>query len=75
MRCLSRIAVAGAVCFGVVGISFAGTYGGGAGTAEDPYQIWTSEQMNEIGLHKEDWDKCFVLLDDIDLAQLSHLRG
>lgn len=36
-------------------------YGGGTGTAEDPYLIYTAEQMNEIGLHKEDWDKHFKL--------------
>ena len=45
------------------------TYGGGNGTEGDPYQIWTAEHMNEIGLHEEDWDKHFVLMDDIDLNQ------
>jgi hypothetical protein len=44
------------------------TYGGGNGTEGDPYQILTAEQMNEIGLHEEDWDKHFVLMDDIDLS-------
>jgi len=43
-------------------------YGGGTGTAEDPYLIYTAEQMNEIGLHQEDWDKHFKLMADIDLS-------
>ena len=54
----------------LAGSSFAGSYGGGAGTPEDPYQIWTAEQMDEIGQYEEDWDKHFILKDDIDLSVL-----
>ncbi|MHC4133225.1 MAG: DUF5050 domain-containing protein, partial [Planctomycetota bacterium] len=43
-------------------------YGGGTGEPNDPYQIWTAEQMNQIGLHPEDWDKHFTLEADIDLS-------
>jgi hypothetical protein len=43
-------------------------YGGGTGTAEDPYLIYTAEQMNTIGLNKEDWDKHFKLMADLDLS-------
>jgi hypothetical protein len=43
-------------------------YGGGSGTAEDPYQIWTAEQMNSIGADPNDWDKHFKLAADIDLS-------
>lgn len=43
-------------------------YGGGSGTAEDPYQIWTPEQMNTIGAEPNDWDRHFKLMADIDLA-------
>ena len=46
----------------------AATYGGGSGTAEDPYQIWTPEQMNTIGLNSADWDKHFKLMADIDMS-------
>jgi len=45
-----------------------GQYGGGSGTAEDPYLIYTPEQMNEIGAHRGDWDKHFKLMADIDLS-------
>ncbi len=43
-------------------------YGGGAGTPEDPYQIWTPEQMNAIGAEPNAWDKHFKLMADIDLS-------
>jgi hypothetical protein len=42
-------------------------YGGGSGTAEDPYLIDTAEQMNAIGIEPNDWDKHFKLVVDIDL--------
>lgn len=54
------------VCLGMV--VEAGVYGAGTGTPEDPYQIWTAEQMNTIGLYPEDWDKQFILMNDIDLS-------
>jgi len=43
-------------------------YGGGAGTAENPYLIYTPEDMNAIGSDSNDWDKCFRLMADIDLG-------
>jgi hypothetical protein len=43
-------------------------YGGGSGTQEDPYLIYTAEQMNAIGADANDWDKCFKLMADIDLS-------
>ena len=43
-------------------------YGGGSGTPEEPYLIYTAEQLNEIDRHAEDMDKCFRLAADIDLS-------
>ena len=43
-------------------------YGGGAGEPNDPYLIYTAEQMNEIGAASSDWDKHFKLMADIDLG-------
>lgn len=43
-------------------------YNGGTGESNNPYLIFTPEQMNEIGLHEEDWDKQFKLIADIDLS-------
>ncbi len=50
------------------GLSAQGKYGGGSGTAEDPYQIWTAGEMNAIGADSNDWDKHFKLMADIDLS-------
>ena len=48
-------------------------YGGGSGEPNDPYLIYNSEQMNEIGLGEnwDDWDKCFKLMADIDLSEFT----
>jgi len=40
----------------------------GVGTEDEPYLIYTAEQMNLIGLYEQDWDKHFKLMDDIDLS-------
>lgn len=42
-------------------------YGGGTGEPNDPYLIYTAEQMNAIGAKPNDWDKHFKLMADIDL--------
>jgi len=46
-------------------------YGGGSGQPEDPYQLWTPEQFVSITDHYEDFNKCFVLMADIDLNDIS----
>jgi hypothetical protein len=45
-------------------------YGGGTGEPDNPYLIYTDEQMNAIGLHEEVFDKNFKLMADIDLGGL-----
>jgi hypothetical protein len=45
-----------------------GKYGGGTGEPNDPYLIYTAEQMNTIGAEPDDWDKQFKLMADIDLS-------
>ena len=45
-------------------------YGGGTGEPNDPYLIYTAEQMNAIGDESNDWDKHFKLMADIDLSFL-----
>ena len=44
-------------------------YGGGTGEPNDPYLIYTAEQMNAIGANPNDWDKHFKLMADIDLSR------
>ena len=43
-------------------------YGGGTGTAQDPYLIYTAEQLNAIGAEPNHWGKDFKLEADIDLS-------
>jgi len=42
-------------------------YSGGAGTADDPYQIATAADLIALGETPEDYDKHFILTADIDL--------
>ncbi len=46
----------------------AGAYSGGTGEPNDPYLIATVEDMNAIGANPDDWDKHFLLVADINLA-------
>jgi hypothetical protein len=43
-------------------------YAGGTGEQNNPYLIYTAEQMNSIGTEPNDWDKHFKLMADIDLS-------
>jgi WD40 repeat protein len=43
-------------------------YGGGSGEPNEPYLIYTAEQMNTIGANQGHWDKHFKLTADIDLS-------
>jgi len=54
---------------------FAGVYGGGSGTADDPYQIWTVEHLDELGTALDDYDKAFILMADIDLAGIVYSQA
>ena len=42
-------------------------YSGGSGTADDPYQIATAEDLMLLGETPDDYDKHFILTADIDL--------
>lgn len=49
-------------------IEYEPMFGGGKGTPDDPFQIWTAEQMNTIGLYSNRWDRHYRLMDDISMA-------
>jgi hypothetical protein len=51
---------------------FAASYGGGAGTPENPYQIWMAEEIITIGQNPGDWNKSFKLMDNIDFSGVSY---
>jgi len=46
-----------------------GKYGGGSGTEEDPYLIYTAEHLNQIGWNDSDLDEHFLLMADINLSE------
>jgi hypothetical protein len=46
------------------------SYGGGSGEPNDPYLIYTAEQLNTIGLIPGHLDKHFKLMADLDLDTL-----
>ncbi|MHC4657833.1 MAG: GLUG motif-containing protein [Planctomycetota bacterium] len=43
-------------------------YSGGTGEPNNPYRIETPNDLNDIGNHVEDFNKCFVMVNDINLA-------
>jgi hypothetical protein len=48
----------------------AARYGGGLGTAAQPYLIATAAQLNTMGTTPGDWDKCFKLTANLDMRDL-----
>ena len=59
-----------AAVIGVLGLGSLASarYAGGTGTASDPFVIATAAHLNEIGTYPDDWDKHFILINDIDLS-------
>jgi hypothetical protein len=43
-------------------------YSGGTGEPNDPYLIYTPEQLNAIGTEPNDWGKHFKLMNDVNLS-------
>jgi len=43
-------------------------YGGGSGDPNDPFIITSAEDLNDIGNHPDDFDRHFLLVNDIDLS-------
>jgi hypothetical protein len=66
MESLNRKAVILTVII-LANVSFAGTYSGGSGTAEDPYQIGTVADWNDLMNTPSDWDANFIMIADINL--------
>ena len=52
----------------ISGNVFAATYGGGTGYSDNPYKIYTAEQLNTIGAESGDWASYFTLMNDIDMS-------
>jgi hypothetical protein len=71
---IRRVLLVSLVALTTASLPVRAQYGGGSGTADDPYLIETAEQMNTIGLRPEDWDKHFRLTADIDMNDLGGTR-
>jgi hypothetical protein len=52
----------------LAGPASAAKYGGGTGTAEYPFLIYTLDDFLLVGNSPDDWDKQFKLMRDIDLS-------
>ena len=51
--------------------AYCGTYGGGLGTAAEPYIIADPNHVQQIGENSHHWNRCFILTEDIDMAACS----
>jgi len=56
------------IVFLLAGSVLAEKYSGGTGEPNNPYRIATPNDLNDIGNHIEDYNKCFVMVNDINLA-------
>lgn len=43
-------------------------YGGGTEEPDNPYQISTAKDLNDVANHHSDLDKHFIIVNDISLA-------
>ncbi|MBN2457363.1 MAG: hypothetical protein JXB29_12650 [Sedimentisphaerales bacterium] len=44
-------------------------YSGGTGEPNNPYRIATADDLNDIGNHMEDFNKCFLQVNDVNLSE------
>jgi len=58
-----------AIVISLVAGAAQGKYSSGTGEPNDPYRIATAEDLNDIGNNQEDWDKHFILVNDVNLAE------
>lgn len=49
-------------------------YGGGTGTSDDPFLIYTAQHLDLIGQNQADWDKHFKMMDNIDMHDLGDME-
>jgi len=50
-------------------------YGGGNGEPNNPYLIYTAEHLNELGVERNDYNKHFKLMADIDFSGYLYERA
>jgi len=47
-------------------------YSGGTGEPNDPYRIATAADLNDMGNYVEDFNKCFIVVNDINMAGFTY---
>ena len=62
-----RLAILAIFLASLTARTYAGTYSGGTGERNDPYQIASAEDVTELSLNGYDWDNHFLLTEDINL--------
>ncbi len=50
-------------------------YSGGSGTAGDPYQIANTADLLALAADSDDYDDCFILINDINLADYNFIEA
>jgi len=61
--------IIGVIIFLCMGSAADAKYNGGTGEPNDPYRIATPENLNDVGNHQEDWDKHFILVNDVNFTE------
>ncbi len=59
----------------LISYGFCGEYGGGDGTADNPYRIVSVEHLLEMGRTQSDYESHFILMADLDLAGTVYKRA
>ena len=67
-RCTAKSGFFMLVAVGLFSLPVQAKYGGGTGEPNDPFLIYTAEQLNTIGANPNDLGEHFKLMADIDLS-------
>lgn len=51
-------------------VLFGGIFDNGSGTEADPFQIWTADDLNELGLYPGGWNDFYILMADVNMADI-----
>ena len=70
---MGKITVVFVIC--CCSLSAQGKYGGGDGTADNPYQIASVEHLVELGRTQSDYESHFILMADLDMAGTVYKRA
>jgi hypothetical protein len=67
-----NIIVLSAIVFLLISSPSQAKYSGGTGEPNAPYRIATPNDLNDVANHVEDFNKCFVLVNDVNMRGLEY---